>query len=68
MQCYFMRKGHVAAVEELTGLSEEEARDKAYQLFFERWDSFDGFELRDRARVITRNAVSRAPRPHRSHI
>jgi hypothetical protein len=54
MRCYFMRAGHIAAVEDLPGLSDEEAQDKPHQLFFERKANFDGFELWDRTRVITR--------------
>jgi hypothetical protein len=54
MRCYFMKKGHIASVEELPGLSDEEATDKAYELFSERKESFDGFELWDRTRVIVR--------------
>jgi hypothetical protein len=54
MRCYFMRAGHIAAVEELPGLSDKEAQDKSHQLFFERKANFDGFELWDRTRVITR--------------
>jgi hypothetical protein len=44
MRCYFMRKGRIEAVEELFGLSEEEAMAKAHALFSERKHLFDGFE------------------------
>jgi hypothetical protein len=54
MRCYFMRGGHIASVEELPGLSDEEAMAKADALFSERKHLFDGFELWDRARVIVR--------------
>jgi hypothetical protein len=54
MRCYFVRAGHIASVEELPGLSDEEAEDKSHQLFLERRDNFDGLELWDRTRVITR--------------
>ena len=50
MQCYFMRDGHIEAVEELPGVSEEEAITKAHVLFSERKQHFEGFELWDRAR------------------
>jgi hypothetical protein len=33
MRCYFMRNGHIEAVEELFGLSEEEATAKTHALF-----------------------------------
>jgi hypothetical protein len=36
MRCYFMRAGHIARVEELSGLSDEEATTKAHALFSER--------------------------------
>lgn len=49
-----MRGGHIAAVEELPGLSDEQAMDKSHQLFLERKNKYDGFELWDRTRVITR--------------
>jgi hypothetical protein len=58
MRCYFMRDGNIASFEELLGLSDGEARDKAYQLFFERKDGFDGFEgfeLWDGTRMITQH-------------
>ena len=43
-----------AAVEELTGLSDEEAIAKAHALFSERKHLFEGFELWDRTRVLVR--------------
>ena len=48
MRCYFMRGGHIEAVEELPGLSDEEAIAKAHALFSERRQLFEGFELWDR--------------------
>jgi hypothetical protein len=33
MRCCFLRKGHIASVEILTGLSDEEAIAKAHHLF-----------------------------------
>jgi hypothetical protein len=53
MRCYFMRGGHIEAVEELPGLADEEAIAKAHALFSERKDVFEGFELWDGARVLT---------------
>ena len=55
MRCYFMRGGHIEAVEELPGLADEEAITKAHALFAERRHSFEGFELWDRTRVIIRH-------------
>jgi hypothetical protein len=55
MRCYFMRGGHIEAVEELAGLSDEQALAKAHALFSERKHKFEGFELWNRARVIVRH-------------
>ena len=54
MQCYFMRAGHIEAVEELPGLSDEEAIAKAHALFSERTHLFEGFELWDRTCFLIR--------------
>jgi hypothetical protein len=47
MRCYFMRNGHIAGVEELPGLSDEEAVQKGRELFEARkvQSAFDGFEV-----------------------
>jgi hypothetical protein len=55
MRCYFMRAGRVEAVEELGGLSDEQAIAKAHALFSERKHKFEGFELWNRTRVIIRH-------------
>jgi hypothetical protein len=55
MRCYFMRGGRIEAVEELTGLSDDEAIAKAHALFSERKREFEGFELWNRTRVIIRH-------------
>ena len=55
MRCYFMRDGHIEAVEELPGLADEEAIAKAHALFSARRLSFDGFELWDNSRVLIRH-------------
>jgi hypothetical protein len=51
MRCYFIRCGHIADVDELTELSDEEAIAKAHTLFSERKGLFKGFELGWRARA-----------------
>jgi hypothetical protein len=61
MRCYFMRDGHIEAVEELPGLSDEQAIAKAHALFSERKHLFEGFEVWDRARVLIRHPESAAP-------
>jgi hypothetical protein len=55
MRCYFMRGGRIEAVEELAGLSDEQAIAKAHALFSERKHKFEGFELWSRTRVIIRH-------------
>jgi hypothetical protein len=61
MRCYFMRDGHIEAVEELPGLADEEAISRAHTLFSERKNSFDGFELWDCSRVLIRHPKAVAP-------
>jgi len=51
MRCFFLRNGHVAAVEMLSGLSDEAAIAKAHVLFSERSEHWDGFEVWERTRV-----------------
>jgi hypothetical protein len=63
MRCYFMRNGHIQAVEEFFGLSEEEATVKAHALFSERKHPFEGFELWDHARFLTRHPGPGADEP-----
>jgi hypothetical protein len=60
MRCYFMRDGHIEAVEELPGLSDEQAIEKAHALFSERKHLFEGFEVWDRTRVLIRHPESAA--------
>jgi hypothetical protein len=55
MRRYFMRDGRIEAVEELPGLADDEAIAKAHALFCERRNSFEGFELWDRSRVLIRH-------------
>jgi hypothetical protein len=54
MRCFFMRAGHIAGVEELPGLSDEEAVEKGHQLFEARKAefSYDGFEVWKLAQVL----------------
>ena len=60
MRCYFTRGGHIVDVEVLEGLSDEEAMEKARELFLARAD-VEGFEVWDCARVIERHPKG-APR------
>jgi hypothetical protein len=52
MRCYFMRGGHIADVETLEGLSDQEAVEKARELFAARKNQFDGFEVWERDRML----------------
>jgi hypothetical protein len=52
MRCFFIRGGHVVAAEELSEISDEEAIAKAHSLFSERKNLFEGFEARDKARML----------------
>jgi hypothetical protein len=54
LRCYFMRDGHIAAVELLDVKSDEEAVEKCKALFEERKPKFEGFEVWDCARKIAR--------------
>ena len=54
MRCYFMRRGHIEAVEVLTVLSDEDAMEQCRQLFKERSERFEGFEVWDRNRYVYR--------------
>jgi hypothetical protein len=55
MRCYFMRNGHIAAVEPLDFVSDDEAIEKAKSLFAERKDRFERFEIWDHARKVVVN-------------
>jgi len=65
MRCYFMRSGHIAGVEELPGLSDEEAIAKSRELFYERKPKFayDGFEVWKLDRMIIQHPAARAEEP-----
>jgi hypothetical protein len=54
MRCFFMRCGHIGGVEELPGLSDEEAVEKSRSLFEARKVEFayDGFEVWNLTRVL----------------
>ncbi len=55
MRCYFLRGGHIVAVEELTGLSDKEVVAKAQALFSESEVPVGAFEVWDQTRVIARH-------------
>ena len=52
MRCYFMRGGHIAAVELLDAKSDEEAVEECRAIFEEGKSKFEAFEVWDRTRKI----------------
>ena len=58
-----MRDGHVAAVEELFGLTEEEAAIKSHKLYLERKSLYEGFELWDLTRFLLRHPSTEVDGP-----
>lgn len=62
MRCYFMRDGHIGAVELLTDASDVAAIAQAQALFEERKNKFAGFEVWDRARFVHRYPLDRVDR------
>jgi hypothetical protein len=47
-----MRMGHIAGVETLAGMSDEEAIKKSRELFAARASEFDGFEVWELTRMV----------------
>lgn len=64
MRCYFMRNGHIASVEELPGLSDQEAIETGRRLYEARRKkhNFEGFEIWDRTRIVIQDPAP-APAP-----
>lgn len=62
MRCYFIRDGHIGAVELLTDTSDAAAIAQAQALFEQRKDKFAGFEVWDRARFVYRYPPDRGGR------
>jgi hypothetical protein len=54
MRCYLMRSGHIAAVEELAGLSDQQAIERCREIFDARKleSKFEGFEVWELARML----------------
>jgi hypothetical protein len=52
MRCFFLRAGHIAAVEILDVKTDGEAIEKSKALFEERKAKFDGFEVWDLSRKL----------------
>ena len=52
MRCYFMRRGHIEAVEPLLSASDRSAIKEAEELFRRRSGPFSGFEIWDGPRRV----------------
>jgi hypothetical protein len=53
MRCYFMKDGHIQAVEELPDLWDDQVIEKSHRLFEAKpKGQFDGFEVWDRTRMV----------------
>jgi hypothetical protein len=63
MRCYFTRNGHITSVEELPGLTEDEATIKAHKLYLERRNLYDGFEVWDRSRFLIKHPAAEGDGP-----
>jgi hypothetical protein len=53
-----MRRGQIGSVTPLPDVSDDESVDNAYRLFATVKDTYDGFELWHRTRLITRLSVA----------
>ena len=54
MRCYFLRNGHIHAVELLTDVSDKAAVEQAREPFEKRNGEFEAFEIWDRTRFVHR--------------
>ena len=63
MRVLFHKQAHIAAVEELPGLTHEEAVIKAHELYSERKSLYEGFEVWDRTRFLIRYPALEADGP-----
>ncbi len=70
MRCYFMRDGHIASVEELPGLSDEEAIEKGRELFEARkaQKAFDGFEVWKLEKMLIQHPPPIVDRKHSADL
>lgn len=58
MRCYFMRDGHITAVEVVEADTDAEAVQLAIKVFYDRHTAdrpYDGFELWDGSRIVHRH-------------
>ena len=56
MRCYFMRNGHIASVEILEGVTDDDAAIKLGSASFLKRlrEGFEGFEIWERERIVFR--------------
>jgi hypothetical protein len=54
MRFYFTKNGHIVSVEELFGLKEAEATKDAHDVYSERQDFYDGYEVWNLARFLSK--------------
>jgi len=52
MRCYLMRGGHIVAVKEFPGLSDQDAIEQGRLLFEEHSEEYDDFEIWDHNRKV----------------
>jgi len=52
MRCFFMRRGHIRAVEFLSPGTDEDLIEQGQKRFRERTDRVDGFEVWDGTRKV----------------
>ena len=64
MRCFFIIDGHIQAVEELTGLSDQEAIARSKALFAERRELYDTFEIWEGTRIVYRDLPTHGPSKH----
>jgi hypothetical protein len=72
MRCFFLRKGHIVAVEMLPGLSNAEAVEKSHEMFEARKDEaqYEAFEVWELSRMVMRYppAAAGGGQPRSTHL
>jgi hypothetical protein len=60
VRCYFVKGGKIIGVQDLSGLSHEEAIETARRRFEEGASSYDGVEVWDRRRIYRQGRISKS--------
>ncbi len=72
MRCFFLRGGHIAAVELMPGLTDEQAVEKCRLLYESRRskEGYQGFEVWEEARMVHQHPAlsDRPPAPEHGEI